>query len=197
MGRFLHPYMQIRATSHMRLRAHDHHISSTLIGGKGGVGPSSLHITLKGPTEFVNARWIKRLHGFLHGIEWIMLHGHLDYFHKTIFEVGLTQNRRPWHPELSQPWKCSISSCRGPACMKYIEIAFGRRSCHIWLRTTLEGPWPHSMILEVCWDGLWTLSFGLSQFHGHGLTALGSCVKWPLGRPTRMLYIAYTFPSMS
>ena len=24
------------------------------------------------------------------------------------------------------------------------------------------------MILEVCWDGLWTLSFGLSNFHGHG-----------------------------
>jgi hypothetical protein len=24
------------------------------------------------------------------------------------------------------------------------------------------------MSLEVCWDGLWTLSFGLSQFHGHG-----------------------------
>ena len=24
-----------------------------------------------------------------------------------------------------------------------------------------------SMILEVAWDGLWTLSFGLSQFHGH------------------------------
>ena len=25
------------------------------------------------------------------------------------------------------------------------------------------------MILEVNWDnGLWTLSFGLSQFHGHG-----------------------------
>ena len=24
------------------------------------------------------------------------------------------------------------------------------------------------MILEVCWDGLRTLSFGLSQFHGHG-----------------------------
>jgi hypothetical protein len=24
------------------------------------------------------------------------------------------------------------------------------------------------MILEVCWDGLWTLSLGLSQFHGHG-----------------------------
>ena len=24
------------------------------------------------------------------------------------------------------------------------------------------------MILEVFWDGLWTLSFGISQFHGHG-----------------------------
>ena len=24
------------------------------------------------------------------------------------------------------------------------------------------------MILEVCWDGIWTLSFGLSQVHGHG-----------------------------
>ena len=24
------------------------------------------------------------------------------------------------------------------------------------------------MILEVCWDGLRTLSFGLSQYHGHG-----------------------------
>ena len=24
------------------------------------------------------------------------------------------------------------------------------------------------MMLEVCWDGLYTLSFGLSQFHGHG-----------------------------
>ena len=24
------------------------------------------------------------------------------------------------------------------------------------------------MIWEVCWDGLWTLSFGPSQFHGHG-----------------------------
>jgi hypothetical protein len=23
------------------------------------------------------------------------------------------------------------------------------------------------MILEVCWDGLWTLYFGLSQSHGH------------------------------
>jgi hypothetical protein len=24
------------------------------------------------------------------------------------------------------------------------------------------------MMLEVPWEGLWTLSFGFSQFHGHG-----------------------------
>jgi hypothetical protein len=33
--------------------------------------------------EYVNARWIWSLHGFLHGIRWIMLHGHLDYYQKT------------------------------------------------------------------------------------------------------------------
>ena len=33
----------LRPTSHLRLRAHDHYTSSTLIGGKGETGPSSLH----------------------------------------------------------------------------------------------------------------------------------------------------------
>ena len=41
----------IRATSHMRLRAHDQNISSTLVGGKGGASPSLFHTTLEGPTE--------------------------------------------------------------------------------------------------------------------------------------------------
>jgi hypothetical protein len=49
---------RIRATSHTRLRARDHYTSTTLIGGEGGVGPSSLHIVLEGPMEFVNARWM-------------------------------------------------------------------------------------------------------------------------------------------
>ena len=47
-----------RPTSHTRLTAHDHHTSSTLIGGKGGGSPSSLRTTLEGPTEHVNARWM-------------------------------------------------------------------------------------------------------------------------------------------
>jgi hypothetical protein len=40
------------------LRARDHSTSSTLVGGKGGAGPSSLHAMLEGPTEYVNARWM-------------------------------------------------------------------------------------------------------------------------------------------
>ena len=51
-------FIELRATSHTRLRAHDQYTSSTLIGGKGGAGPSSLHTTLEGPTEYVNARWM-------------------------------------------------------------------------------------------------------------------------------------------
>ena len=46
------------ATSHMRLRARDHCTSSTLTDGKGGAGPSLLHTTLEGPTEYVDARWM-------------------------------------------------------------------------------------------------------------------------------------------
>jgi hypothetical protein len=49
---------RLRATSHTRLRARDQYISSTVIGGKGGAGPCSLHATLEGPTEYVNARWM-------------------------------------------------------------------------------------------------------------------------------------------
>jgi hypothetical protein len=51
-------YCKLRVTSHTRLRARDHYISSTLIGGIGAAGPSSLHTTLEGPTECVNARWM-------------------------------------------------------------------------------------------------------------------------------------------
>jgi hypothetical protein len=38
-----------------RLRARDHYNSGTLIGEKGGAGPSSLHTALEGPTEYVIA----------------------------------------------------------------------------------------------------------------------------------------------
>ena len=54
----LHKRFPIRVTSHTRVRARDYSASSTLIGGKGRVGPSSLHIRLEGPMEHVNAQWM-------------------------------------------------------------------------------------------------------------------------------------------
>jgi hypothetical protein len=95
-GKNAHLYTNMepfRATSNTSLRAHDHYTSSTLIGGKGGAGPSSLHTTLEGPTEYVNARWMESLHELLHNIEWIMYHGHLDYFHKP--SLGGRPNTKP------------------------------------------------------------------------------------------------------
>jgi hypothetical protein len=83
----------IRATPRTRLRARDHYTSSTLIGGKGGACPSSVYTTLEGPMEYVNARWMKSLHGFLHGIEWVVIYGHLNYSQKP--PLGGRSNTRP------------------------------------------------------------------------------------------------------
>src|ERR1700737_3256444 len=84
-----------RATSHKRLRARDYYTSSTLIGGKGEACPSSVHTMLKGPTEYVNARWdvkstwiptwrlldhVSCSLGSCFMLTWIMFHAHLDYF---------------------------------------------------------------------------------------------------------------------
>ena len=86
--------IKFRATSHTRLIVRDHYISSTLIGGKGGANPSLLHtMLLEGPTEYVNdARWMWSLHGFLHGIEWIMLMATWTLFRNHFLEVGQIQN---------------------------------------------------------------------------------------------------------
>ena len=73
--------LQLRATSHMRLRAYDHYTSSTIIGGKGRPSPSSLHNMLEGITEYVNAErmckssWIPTWHRL------DLFRGYLDYLH--------------------------------------------------------------------------------------------------------------------
>jgi hypothetical protein len=73
----------IRTTSHTRLRAHEHYTSSTLIGGKGGAGPSLLHTALEGPTEYISeckmdvkSTWIPTWHP-MDLVSWS-----LDYFQK-------------------------------------------------------------------------------------------------------------------
>jgi hypothetical protein len=106
-------------------------------------------------------------------------------------EVGLTQN---WETmalrTLTTVDLFYFIICEDMREYKSIEIAFGWGPGYIWLHTPLEVPWPDYMILEVCWDkGLWTLSFELSQFHGHGS---GSCVNWPL--VIRLQVLHYIIP---
>ena len=171
----------LRATSHTRLRAHDHYASSTPIGGKGGAGPSLPHTTLEGPTEYVNAKWMESLHGFLHIIKRIMFHGHLDYFQKPPLRGRPNTNPRD-HNTLNahNHWFILLYHMWRPTWTKQnpIKIAFNWWPGHIWLHTTLKGPWPHYIILEVHWAGLRTHSFGLLQLHGHGYWLMHA--KWPL-----------------
>ena len=162
----------LRVTSHTRLRARDHFNSSTLIGGKGGAGSkfATSHCAwgTNGVSECkmdvkVYIDSYMTLNGACFTVPWTAFENHL-------LEVGLTQNRpgRPWYFEHSQPLVCSILSCvRTRMNRNSIETTFGWGLGHIRLHTTLEGPWPHYVILEVSWDGLCTLSFGLSQFRGH------------------------------
>ena len=57
---------------------------------------------------------------------------------------------------------------RRPTWIEFYWITYGWGSGHTWRHNTLEGLWPHYMVLEGCWDGLWTLSFELPRFHGYG-----------------------------
>ena len=113
----------------------------------------------------VNWTWIPTWHWMDH-VSW---HGHLDFFQKPLLG-GRPNTNLGGHDTLDAHNRMFIIFYHvwGPAWKKIIEIAFAWGPGHIWRHTTLEAPWPHYMILEVCWDGLWTLSFKLSQFHDHG-----------------------------
>jgi hypothetical protein len=68
--------------------------------------------------------------------------------------------------------------CEDPHEWKFIAIAVGWGSGHIWLHTTLEGLWPTTWFWRCV-----GMAFGLffSGSHNFMVTALGLCVKWPLG----------------
>ena len=87
-------------------------------------------------------------------------------------------------PNTHNCWFIQLYRVRGPA---WKEIRWNS----IWSRARSHmpsryawGPWPHYKILEVCWDGLWTVYFGLSQFHGHGswlVCGVALSLHWWLG----------------
>ena len=119
-----------RATSHTRLSARDHHTSSTLIGGKGGAGPSLIHTTtLEGPTEYISELqdrckvymdpYMAR-NGSCFMDTWIIFKNHL-------LEVRLPQNR--WETmtlrRLTTVGLFGFIKYENPHEKKFIEIAFG------------------------------------------------------------------------
>jgi hypothetical protein len=89
------PCTKGRATSHTRVRARDHYASSTLVGGKGGAGPSLLHTTLEGPKEYIceckmGVRVCMDSYMASNGSCFVIT---LILFKNHLLEVCLTQNR--------------------------------------------------------------------------------------------------------
>jgi hypothetical protein len=111
----------------------------------------------------VKSTWtLKSSNGSCSMVTWTIFKNHL-------LEVDLTHNREAMAlPTFITVELLCFIMCEDLYEVTFIEIAFDFGLGHIWLHTTLEDLWPHYMSLEVYWDGLWTLSFGLSQFHGHG-----------------------------
>ena len=98
-------------------------------------------------------------------------------FKNRLLEVGLTQNRTL---NAHNCWFILFYHAWGPRVYRNsLEMAFGWGPGHIWLHTTLEGPWPQYMMLEVSWDGLWTLSFGAFTIPWSWLLAR----VWTIERP--------------
>ena len=112
----------------------------------------------------------KRINHSIHGIKWIMVQGHLDYFQKPP-PRGRSNTKPGDHGTPNVDIHCFIlfNHVRGPTWIKtHQNSSWLRARSHTALHTTLEGPWPHYMILEVVWDGLLDTFFGLSPCHGHG-----------------------------
>jgi hypothetical protein len=153
----------------MRQRTCDHYTSSTLFGGKGEAGPNSLHTTLEGLTEYVNVRWMESLHGFLHGIKWIMFHGHLDYFRKPT--LGGRPNTKPGDhgtPSTHNRWLFYFIMCEDPA---WIEIHWTIICLRDRSHTTSHYTWG-----------------SVTPLHDFG----GSLGRWPLNTFFRALIISWS-----
>ena len=114
----------------------------------------------------VKSTWVP----FLHGIEWIMYHAHLDYFEKP--PLGGRLNTKPGDhgtPNAHNHWLTLLYHDWGPA---WIEIHWKS----IWLRALVTYDFTLHLRIHDHTTWFWwcvgtafgyTLSFGLSQFHGH------------------------------
>jgi hypothetical protein len=166
-------------------------------------GPSSLlHTTLEGPTKYVNARWMQSLHGFVHGIQWIMFHVHLDCFQKP--PLGGRPNTKPEDHDTPNAHHRRFTLIHHAWKPAWIKLHWNS----IWLRArshmTSHDTREFVATLTWCWrfvgTAFWTLSFGLSQFPRSRLLArvwsgpdtffdlIRSC---PLGNPLELQHFTH------
>ena len=169
----------IRVTSYRRLRARDHYTSSTHVGGKGGDGPNLLHTTLVGSTEYLNARWMSSLYGFLYGIERIMFHGLLHYFQKPL--LGGRPNAKPTnHGTLNvhNRWFILFYHVWGAAWIEIHWNSIRLRAMSIYDFTLYLRVHNHTTWVWRCvGTAFWHFLLGSHNFI---VATLSSCVKWPL-----------------
>jgi hypothetical protein len=155
----------------MRLRAHDHFTSSTLTGGKSGADQAHFTLRLRDQQSMWMQDGCKVYMDFYMAsnescfmVTWTIFKYHL-------LKVGFAERTmRPGHSEHSQPLIYFILSC--------VSTRMIRNSLKSHL---VEGPVTYGFTLHLrvrehttwVWrcvgSGLWTLSFGLSQFHGYGI----------------------------
>ena len=189
-GRFLlgsHNFMVmalgscVKWPSHTRLRARDHCTSSILIGGKRWAGPSSLHTTLEGSPEWVQDGCKVDMDSYVTSkgqyfmVTWILFlflkKPRLGFRPRTkLGDHGTPNAHNRWFILHYHAW--------GPA---WIGIHWNS----IWLKARSH------MTSHYTWESMTTLhDYGgvlgrpLDAFfwdsHNVMITALGSCVKWPL-----------------
>ena len=155
--------MKVQDTSHTRLRARDHYTFQALSLVQ-KVELVQDHFTLRlrdQRIEYVDAQWMWSLRGFLHDIEWIMVHGYLDYFQKSF--LGGRPNTKPLgdHGTLNahDRWFIVFYRIWGAA---WIEVRWKSIWLRVWSHIT-----SHYMMLEGVLGRLLDTFLLGSQFHGH------------------------------
>ena len=87
----------------------------------------------------------------------------LIIFKNQLLEVNLTQHRETM--ALRTMTTTSLFyyvMCEDPTWIKSRWNNIWLKAWSHMLHTTLEGPWPHYMILEVSWDNFWSLLWALT-----------------------------------
>ena len=134
----------------------------------------------------VKSTWISTWH------KWITLHGHLDYFQNSpLGDRPNTKLRTMTLWTLTTVDLFYFNHRRRPT---WIENHWNSIWLWAWLHMTSHYTWGSGSTLHdfgMSLDGLWTLSFGLSQFRGHGFWLVCEVALIPVSNSTSLTFNIY------